>query len=385
MGPGAEVRVLILHSRYRSGALSGENRVVEEEAALLREAGHVVTTFTPTVSLGAAVSLSAATSAVWSRSAAREVQALVRDRQPDVVHVHNLFPALSPAVIRAAAAEGVPVVMTLHNFRLLCLPATFLREGRVCEDCLGRLPWRGVVRGCYRGSRLASVPYATSLVVHRRLRTFDAVTRFLAVSEFVRAKHAAAGMPTERLSVLPNFAPPAPPRAGPGDYFLFVGRLSPEKGLPVLLEAWRPELGRLVVAGDGPQAPILRTAPPGVEARGAVTPDEVRRLFAGARALICPSLCYEAFPRVVVEAYAQGVPVVAGRLGALPEVVEDGVTGLLFAPADVAALTACLERVRNDTESERLGAGALQRWRERYSPEVALAAREAIYTEVASA
>lgn len=378
------MRVLILHSRYRSGELSGENRVVEEEAALLRDGGYEVATFTPTVSPGPAAALSAAADAVWSVAAASEVHRLVRSHRPDVVHVHNLFPLLSPAVLRAARAEGAPVVMTLHNFRLLCLPATFLRDGEVCEACLGQLPWRGVAHGCYRGSRAASLPYFVSLALHRRFGSFDAVDRFLAVSEFVQAKHVTAGLPAERLAVLPNFAHAARRREGPGGHFLFVGRLSPEKGLSVLLEAWRPELGRLVVVGDGPEAAILRGAPAGVEAVGAAPPDKVRRLLAGARALVCPSIWYEAFGRVIIEAYAQRVPVVASRIGALAEVVNDDETGLLFPPGDASALADCLERMLDDSESERLGEAAYRRWKEHYSPEVALAAREAVHRDVIS-
>ncbi len=378
------VKIAVLHSRYRSGAASGENAVVADEARLLREAGHRVEVVDPAVE-GWSGALRAAGGVVWDPGRAAEVRRMIRRLQPDVVHVHNVFPALSPAVIRAATEEGVPVVMTLHNFRLLCLPATFLRDGRVCEDCLGRLPWPGLVHGCYRGSRLASAPYLASLALHRSIGTFERVRRFLAVSGFVRAKHAEAGIPPERIAVKPNFAWPVPRREGPGSYFLYLGRLSPEKGVDTLLAAWRPGLGRLLVAGDGPEAGRLRAlAGEGVELLGAVRPEAARQLVTGARAVLVPSRCYEAFPRVVVEAYAAGVPVVASRIGALPEVVEEGVTGLLAPPDDPASWAEVLERLLDDDLSLRLGEGAYRAWAGRYTPEANLRILEAIYREAAA-
>jgi glycosyltransferase involved in cell wall biosynthesis len=373
------VNVLVLHSRYRSGAASGENAVVADEARLLQEAGHEVHVFEASVN-AAFDALRAGPGIIWDPGRAAAVRQLIRRHRPDLVHVHNLFPALSPAVIRAAAAEGVPVVMTLHNFRLMCLPATFLRDGRVCEECVGCLPWRGVVHGCYRGSRAQSAVLATSLVLHRWLGTFKRVRRFIAVSGFVRDKYVATGFDPSRIVVKPNFAWRGSRREGPGAYFLYLGRLSPEKGVATLLRAWREDLGRLLVVGDGPEAAQLRRlAPGGVEFLGAVPHEEARRLVAQARAVVVPSICYEAFPRVVVEAYATGVPVVASRIGALPEVVEDGVTGLLAEPGDPSSWAAAAERLCDDGLSERLGEGAYRAWATRYTPEANLRRLEEIY------
>jgi len=372
------MRVLVLHSQYRSGATSGENRVVEDEARLLRSAGYSVGVLEPSVG-GRVATIRAGVGAVWDPSRAAQVRRAIRGFHPDVVHAHNLFPALSPAVIRAAAAERVPVVMTLHNFRLLCLPATFLRDGQVCEDCLGRLPWPGVMHGCYRGSRLASVPYFASLSLHRSIGTFESVARFVAVSGFVRDKHIQAGFPGDRIIVKPNFAWPAPRREGPGDYFLFLGRLSSEKGLALLLRSWLRSFGRLVVAGDGPERSLVGSAPPEAEFRGSVSSQGVQGLLQHARALILPSRSYEAFPRAVVEAYAQGIPVIASRLGALTEVVDDGVTGLLAEPNDTASLVTAIERLLDDEESQRLGARAYREWSDHYTPEDNLSHLGAIY------
>lgn len=320
--------------------------------------------------------------AVWSAEAVTRVRQFVRDWGAEIVHFHNLFPLLSPAAVRAAAANGgVGVVMTLHNYRLMCLPASLLRAGRPCEDCVGRLPWRGVAHRCYRGSSLASASVATSLVTHRSLHTFDRVDRFLAVSDFVREKHVRAGIAAERIEVAPQFAWPTTPREGPGEYFLYLGRLMENKGAATLVNAWSERLGRLLVVGDGPQMDYLRSvAPPSVELRGLVPAGAVPALLRGARALLVPSLVYDAAPRAIAEAYAAGVPVLASRIGGLPEVVRDGETGMLIAPGAPDEWTAAIERLADDDEATRLGAGALRLWSERHRPEQSLDRLESAYS-----
>jgi glycosyltransferase involved in cell wall biosynthesis len=256
----------------------------------------------------------------------------------------------------------------------------FLRDGRACEDCLGKFPWRGVVHRCYRGSAAGSAALAASLGVHRRMRTFDHVAMFLAVSEFVCRKHLEAGFDPARIRVKPNFGSAQPRRQGPGEDFLFLGRLSEEKGLDRLVSIWRDVPARLVVVGDGPERARLEAAAPDtVEFRGSVPSDQVPAFLARARALVLPSICYEGAPRTVVEAYAAGVPVVANRYGALPGVVTDGVTGLLVEPGDAAAWRSALASVMDDGTSERLGDGAFAAWRTGYSPERGIADLEAAY------
>jgi glycosyltransferase involved in cell wall biosynthesis len=209
------------------------------------------------------------------------------------------------------------------------------------------------------------------------------VSAFLAVSEFVRDKHVEAGMDAARIRVKPNFVAPMPRREGPGGDFLYLGRLSPEKGLDRLVGRWRDVPGRLVVVGDGPDRVRLEAAAPDtVEFRGSVPPDEVGGYLARARALVLPSICYEGAPRTVVEAYAAGVPVIANRNGALPSVVADGVTGLLVDPASPGGWRDALARLGDDAVSARLGEGAFAAWYSRYSPEQGLADLEAAYTAV---
>lgn len=374
------MRILILHSRYLSGAASGENRVVDDEARLLTEGGHQVDMWSPPPNHADGLRLiGTAAMAIWSQDATARVRDLIRRSKAEVVHFHNLFPQLSPAVLRAASDEGAAVVMTLHNYRLLCLPATFIRDGRVCEDCLGRTPWPGVLHACYRGSTLGSATLATSLTLHTAFHTFDRVTRYLAVSGFVRRKYVEAGWPEDRIEVKSNFAWESPGREGPGRYFLYLGRLSSEKGVATLLAAWRRSSARLIVVGDGPLAGALRAdAPPNVEFRPTVSSEDVSYLMREARAVLLPSVCYEAQPRVILEAYAAGVPVLASDLGALPEAVGPD-SGLLVPPGDADAWSDAVGRLLDDRVSRRLGQGAWQRWRDRYSPGRALADLEAAY------
>ncbi|MGH2540128.1 MAG: glycosyltransferase [Actinomycetota bacterium] len=379
------MRVLFLHSRYLSGPVSGENRVVEDEVALLRDAGYEVGTFSPEPVVGSPLDrMRTAGSAIASRAAAHRVREAVTERSVDVVHVHNMFPTLSPAVLPAALDAGAAVVMTLHNYRLMCLPATFLREGRVCEDCLGSTTLHGVQHACYRGSRGASAILAGSIQLHRAIGSFDAVTRFLAVGEFVKRKHVEAGFDASRILVKANFVAAQDRRSGPGGRFLFLGRLAPEKGLDTVLRAWArtPRGAELDVVGSGPDEEALRLvgATDGrVRFHGQVEPDRIPELLAEARALLVPSRWYEAAPRTIVEAYASGVPVVASDIGALPDSVEHERGGLLVPPEDEGAWASAIESLLDDDTSSRLGDGAYRRWQERHSPDVGLAELESCY------
>jgi glycosyltransferase involved in cell wall biosynthesis len=382
------VRILILHSRYASGAASGENRVVEDEVTLLRAAGHDVQSWEPSPSRHDLVGKARLGGrAIWSGSAAREVRERIRKNAIELVHIHNLFPMLSPAVLRSVGREGVPSIVTLHNYRFMCLPASLLRDQRVCEDCVGRrVAWPGVVHRCYRGSAAGSAALAASIGAHRALGTFDLPASYLAVSDFVRSKYLDAGWPAHKILVKPNFAWETSRRRDAGSYFLYAGRLSPEKGVATLLEAARGIRARVVVAGTGPDEERLRAAaPPGVEFRGAVASQDVPSLIRAARGVLVPSLSFEGQPRIVLESSAAGVPVAASRLGGLPDLVSDGGSGLLVRPGDAIALRAAMERLLDDEETRRLGDGAWRRWQELYSPSRALQNLEAAYRRAVDA
>ena len=328
------MRILVVHNAYQHRG--GEDSVVEAEIALLRTYGHAVETyFRSNDDVTGMPSLALARHTLWSPRTSHDLAEQISRFQPDVIHVHNTFPLISPSLHWAAARAGVPVVQTLHNFRLMCLNGLFLREGKVCEDCMGQLPWRGVARACYRGSHAASGALAGMLTLHRGLGTYrNKVARYIALNGFCRDKFIEGGLPAERVVVKPNFvdfdAPAPAPRAG----LLFVGRLSVEKGVATLAKAMAQlSDATLRVAGEGPEAGLLDGVL-GVTRLGSQSGEAVRGEMSRALALVVPSICFENFPRTIAEAFACGLPVIASRIGALADIVTDGETGLLFEPGN---------------------------------------------------
>ncbi|MEM8557325.1 MAG: glycosyltransferase family 4 protein [Bacteroidota bacterium] len=295
---------------------------------------------------------------LWSRETYRAVADLVQDAQIDVVHFHNTLPLVSPSAYYAARKHGAAVVQSLHNYRLHCPGALYFREGRVCEDCLGKsYAWSGIRHGCYRGSRAATAAVATMTAAHRQLGTWDrAVDRYIAMTDFAHAKFIEGGLPADKLAVKPNFLDPDPGAGtGQGGYALFVGRLSHEKGISLILDAWTrhaPDL-RLVIAGDGPEAAAVEAAvaahPDRIEWVGHQTRDGVMRLMADAAVFVFSSECYEGgTPMALIEAMANGTPVVASDLGGPKSMVKQDVAGTRFAPGDPAALAAAVNRLAAD-------------------------------------
>lgn len=316
---------------------------------------------------------------------------MVAAHQPDVAHFHNTFMMLSPSVYYACKDAGVPVVQTLHNYRLLCPSAILYRHGRVCEACAGRaVAWPGVQHACYRGSAAATAVTAGMLTVHRLLGTWArAVDRYIAITEFARRKFVEAGLPAEKVVVKPNFLD-VDPGTGEhdGGYCLFVGRLTEEKGVRTLLAAWRLLGGRvpLKIAGDGPLAPEVAAAAaaaPSIEWVGPRSRAEVVALMKRAALLICPSVWYEGgSPMVVVEAFATGLPVVSSRLGGMAESVTDGHTGLHFTPGDAADLAARVEwAVADAGRLRQMGRNAREEFEARYTAERNYERLLAIYEE----
>lgn len=349
----AVLRVLVCHNRYQ--LRGGEDSVCESEIELLRQHGHEVQVFERSnASLNEGSRWAAAAETVWSRDSAYAFRALLEEFRPDVVHVHNTFAKISPAIYWEANRAGVPIVQTLHNFRLLCPQAMFLREGKVCEDCLGKLPWRGALRGCYRDSVAQSMVLASMVTVHRALGTWkNKVTRYIALNEFCRRKFIEGGLPADRIAIKPNFVDFSPPPAMNRQGFLFVGRLSLEKGIATLATAARQVDGlQLQVAGTGPEAHLVEGVE-GVAPLGALDGASVRKAMSGSVALVLPSIWYENFPRTLVEAMACGLPVIASRIGALAELVDDGVSGLLFEPGNVEDLAAKLRWAQGHPDAMR--------------------------------
>ena len=342
------MNILVAHNYYKLAG--GEDQCVAAEVALLRAQGHRVTQYCvsndATDGMGR---LELASRTIWSGPTFLEMRRLIRVHRPQVVHFHNTLPLLSPAAYYAARAESAPVVQTLHNFRLLCVNALLFRDGRPCEDCLGKaVPWRGVAHKCYRGSRSASAAVAAMISAHRLLGTWrNAVDAYIALSEFSRRKFIEGGLTADRIAVKSNFLYPEPGTgAGDGGYAVYVGRLSAEKGVETLLRAWR-NLGTTVplkIAGVGPLEPAVREAAAqnaSIQWLQGLSHERVYDVIGAASALILPSECYEgALPRVVIEAFAKGTPVIASRLGAMAEVVEDGRNGVQLTPGEPEDLAA---------------------------------------------
>jgi glycosyltransferase involved in cell wall biosynthesis len=344
-----KMRILVVHNYYQQ--TGGEDQIFATECALLEARGHEVRRYTVhNDQIKGMNPLILAKATVWNSDIYQQLRTLVHQERPQIVHFHNTFPLISPAAYYAVKAEGVPVVQTLHNYRLLCLNAYFFRDGHTCEDCLGKLvPWPGVVHNCYR-SRAASSTLAAMLPIHSLLGTWmKAVDVFIAYSKFAHNKFIQGGLPANKIAFKTNFLHPAPcPGQGKGGYGLFVGRLSPEKGLSTLLAAWET-LGSKVplkIVGDGPLSQQVAEAVervPGVEWLGLQSLTKVYELMGEAAFLVFPSEWYETFGRVAIEAFAKGTPVIAADIGAVAELVDHGRTGLRFRPGDPEDLRAKVE------------------------------------------
>lgn len=378
------LRVLVLHNRYRSEQPSGENNVVDAEVSLLREAGHRVELFERRSDDIAAMSVARKAlvplRVPWNPGARSALAEQLRRERPDVVHVHNTFPLLSPSVLGACRDVGVPVVATLHNYTQICPTGTLYRDGATCTACAGKVPFPAVRHGCYRGSAAASVPVALNLLVNRR-RWWSTVSRFLCISDAQRRTLIANGMPSDLLTVKYNFVDDTDVRrAGSGEYLLYLGRLAEEKGVRLLMAAWdriasAGGLGvPLVIAGAGPLSDEVATWAHGrADVRFAGLQDKTgcRALIAKAIAVVVPSQWLETFGLVVVEAMAAGVPSVVAGHSSLAELVDDGVTGLTHTPGDAVSLASALGQIVRAPSS--LGHAARARYEQEFTRTVGLA------------
>jgi glycosyltransferase involved in cell wall biosynthesis len=390
------MRILIVHNSYRLSG--GEDTAVRAELALLRGAGiealeHVVSNEVegPFRIIGSARLLA---NAAWSRSSAEAVRELCARFRPDVVHVHNFWMRLTPSIHEAACATGAAVTQTLHNFRLLCLNGSLMRDGAQCHDCVGRAPWRGVARRCYRDSAIASAALARMISRGRRRGVWrKCVHAFIAPSEYARERFIAGGLPADRVHVKPNFSAAAAEtgiRPSESQTVLFAGRLSREKGVDVLLRAWamaaQPEW-RLVIAGDGPQrsyledlAASMRNGSGPVQFTGTQQPPEIRALMARARLLVLPSIAPETFGISVIEAFAAGRPAIVTNVGGQRELVCNGRNGFRVAPGDAAELAHTIESCfASGRMVDRMGAEAREVWAGKYTPRKNLDALLRIY------
>lgn len=380
------MKILLVHNSYREPG--GEDTVVRSEVELLRAAGHDVRVHSEENPIGKVASVRDLTLAPWNPLSAARIKGTVTDFQPNVAHVHNTWFRLSPAVVHAIHQAGIPVVMTLHNYRIACANALLLRDGKPCELCVGTHPWRSVKYRCYRDSRAASLAAATTIALARSLRVWQRnVNLFIALTEFARSRAISHGLPEDKIIVGPNFtSDPGPRHRAPSasDTLLFVGRLSHEKAVQVLLHAWelqRPAGLRLDIVGDGPlKSQIEGQQLPGVRLLGELERHEVLIKMLSARALIYPSVAIEGQPMVLLEALAAGLPILASdQLAAVPNTVGPLGREWLFPSDDAVALGERLKRMTDTVAIDRAGNIARATYERSYTPEIGLALLEGAY------
>ncbi len=402
------MKVVIAHNRYREALPSGENVIVDAEIEQLRAAGVEVVPFQRNSDdIGALPLLDKAllpASPVYNRRAQRDLAAIIEKERPDLLHLHNPYPLLSPWVIRTAHAHGVPVIQTVHNYRQVCASGLYFRDGHICTDCKGRafgLP--AVVHSCYRGSKAQSLAMATALAAHRG--TWRSVDRYIALTTAIKDHLMAYGIEEANIVVKPNAVPdPGPPPAGVGDGFLYAARLSPEKGLGLLLDAWRrhPDgaLGQLRIAGDGELRPLAEAAAAersDVTYLGVVPREEMPAQLRAAAVFVAVPTWHDVLPTAIIEALANGRPVLGTDVGGVPFLVGadqqrtpgvsrtlclPGVGGWVVAP-EAGSLADALAVAR--TQALSLAGAARKRYEELFHPDVVTGRLVEIYREVSAA
>lgn len=391
------MKILLAHNTYQQPG--GEDVVFESEKRLLERAGHDVVPYVRSnQELGNATGLhriAMVPRMVWSADSRRDFAAVLDEERPDIVHIHNTFMVISPSIYSACRERRIPVVQTLHNFRLLCPASNFYRDGTVCEDCVDHGLLRSVRHGCYRSSRGATAGVALMIAVHRKLHTWrESVTRFIALTEFAKQKFVAAGFPSSRLVVKPNFVDPDPSeRVSAGDYAVYMGRLAQEKGLSVLLDAWRQIRGRypLQIVGDGPERAALeaqvRTLQlPGITFRGHLSREDAMASVKNARFVVVPSTWYETFGMCIAEAFACGTPVLCSRLGAMQEIVTDHGDGLHFTAGDAQDLADKVEWAwRHPEKLAKMGRAGRRKYEADYTAEKNYSLLMRIYEQTVAA
>ena len=369
------MRILSIHNRYLQRG--GEDESSKLEVALLREKGHqVFEQAADNHQIEGRSLVGIGLRSIWNPASYSRTRELIREHQIDLVKVDNFFPQISPAIFYAAHAAGIPTVQSLRNYRLICPGATFFRDGKVCEDCKTKLvPWPSLLHGCYRESRAQTLAPAAMATAHRMAGTWkNRVTAFIALSEFSRRKFIEGGLPADRIHVKPNFVFDHGIGDGKDASAVYVGRLSPEKGVDTLLSGWRRigERLKLKIVGGGPLEPAVRecaASVPSIEYLGPRSLEETYEIIGNATVLIFPSTCYETFGRSVAEAFAKGTPVIASNLGNIATMVTHRVNGLHFESGSAESLAGQVEwMLEHSAEWRAMRLAARTTYEELYSP-----------------
>jgi|GEM_PF-43878 len=393
----ARMKVLLVHNFYRSVTPGGEDNVFRQERAMLEAAGIEVVCYTKSNDdvneHDRAQVFRTAAAMAWSQNTYDELSTLLKRERPMLAHFHNTFPLITPSAYQAVKDAGIPVVQTLHNYRMICVAGTFYREGKVCESCTAGSPWAGVRHRCYRGSLAGSAAVAWMLHRNWQRRTYqDLIDVYIALSSFAAERFAAEGIDRARIEIKPNFVnSTGPVSVGGGGYAVFAARLSDEKGVFTLLEAWRSLRDiPLKVVGDGPllaamKAQALEQNLP-VEFLGLRRRDEVLKIIGDAELQVIASECFEGFPLVLVESYARGTPVIASHIGSLGKLVLPGETGLHFDVGNCESLSRAVRSLWEDPVTRaRMRIFARARFDSEYTPDRNLATLLAIYERALNA
>lgn len=389
------MKILMAHNYYCYPG--GEDEVFQRERDLLRSAGHEVLEFTrrngEIMGGGILRKVGLGLRTLWAWDIEQELRTILQRERPEIVHFHNTFPLVSPAAYYSCKEAGIPVVQSLHNARLMCPGGTFSREGKVCMDCLGKtVAWPGVLHSCYRNSSLETGAVTGMLTLHRLLGTWqERVDAYIVFTEFYRQKVIAGGLPPEKIFVKPHFLPEAPGvKLQQRSSAVYVGRLSPEKGLRTLIEAWKL-IGKCVplrIVGDGPsrqatEAQKEQACLSNVRFEGWLPSEDLSLVMKDAAFLIFPSEWHEPFGLAIIEAFGCGVPVIASRLGAMTEIIENGKTGLHFTPGDAKDLASKVEWAwAHRKEMEAMGRAARAEYEAKYTAERNYKLLMEIYSQV---
>lgn len=380
------MKVLVAHNRYRSDAPSGENKVVDAEIGILKQVGvEVIPLIEESDRIahqGATALAEAAMGPVYSPRGVRRFRSLLDEGRPDVVHVHNVFPLISPQIVRVAASRGVPVVHSVHNYRHSCINGLHFRDGRTCMDCLGsRFSVPGIVHGCYRGSRLQSTAMSLGHGLHRP--TWRKLSSVLALTPLMRDLLVTAGLPRDRITVRPNWVPDPGDPVRPGTAALFVGRLDEAKGIDLLIESWKRSEVRhervLYIAGDGPMRPMVERAASdetSIVYLGSLDAKGVSEAMARSAFVVLPSMWLEGYPLVLAESFAHGRPVLTVAGGAAASIIDDK-SGWTAAPT-AEALARALESL-SDEEILTKATAARSRYERENSPAAGISSLVAVY------
>lgn len=375
------MKVLLGHTFYRTSAPSGEDSVYRNEKDLLQSNGIEVISYEKKNDDLSDVSLSEkirnGVNCVWSRQTRNELYNLLIETKPDIAHFHNTFPQLSPSAYAACAKAGVPVVQTLHNYRFICPNGLLLRDGRPCDDCIDGTLFSSLKHRCYRDSLLATSALTANIAFNRLNGSFEnRVHRYIALTQFAKDRFVRGGLPAHKISIKPNFLDDVQIPTTKQNYAIYVGRLTQEKGVKTLVQAWRHLNGTIAlkIVGDGELRPqleeISRKAELPIEFVGQKTKADVLRLIGAARLQVIPSECYEGFPMAVLEAFASRTAIVASRIGGLAEIIQNNVNGLSFTAGDDLDLATTVIKAWNNQELlDQLSHSGRKAYEQHYRPE----------------